>query len=43
MKIKYEFQDGEVIESEVEEQIGEVIIESRRLESNADRKERYHC
>ena len=43
MKIKYEFQDGKVIESEVEEQIGEVIIESRRLEANADRKERYHC
>ena len=43
MIIKYEFQDGEVIESEVEEQIGEIIIESRRLESNADRKERYHC
>ena len=43
MQIKYEFQNGEVIESEVEEQIGEVIIESRRLEANGDRKERYHC
>ena len=43
MKIKYEFQNGEVIESEVEERIGEVIIESRRLEANGDRKERYHC
>lgn len=43
MKIKYEFVNGEIIESEVEDKIGEVIVESRRLEANADRKERYHC
>lgn len=43
MKIKYEFVNGEVSEIEVEEKIGEIIVESRRLESNADRKERYHC
>lgn len=43
MKIMYEFVNGEVCEIEVEEQVGEIIVESRRLESNADRKERYHC
>ena len=43
MKIKYEFVDGTVSEVEVEESIGAVIIESRRLEDNLARKERYHC
>ncbi len=43
MKIKYEFADGTVSEVEVEESIGEVIIEYRRLEDNLSRKERYHC
>lgn len=43
MKIKYEFATGEVTEIEVEDSIGEIILESRRLESNGDRKERYHC
>lgn len=43
MKIKYEFADGTVSEVEVEESIGAVIIESRRLEDNLARKERYHC
>ena len=43
MKIKYEFADGTVSEVEVEESIGEVIIEDRRLEDNLSRKERYHC
>ena len=42
MKIKYEFADGTVSEVEVEESIGEVIIEDRRLEDNLSRKERYH-
>ena len=32
MKIKYEFADGTVSEVEVEESIGAVIIEDRRLE-----------
>ena len=43
MKIKYEFADGTVSEVEVEESIGAVIIEYRRLEDNLSRKERYHC
>ena len=43
MKIKYEFVDGTVSEVEVEESIGAVIIEDRRLEDNLSRKERYHC
>ncbi len=43
MKIKYEFADGTVSEVEVEESIGAVIIEDRRLEDNLARKERYHC
>ena len=37
MKIKYEFADGTVSEVEVEESIGEVIIEDRRLEDNLSR------
>ena len=40
MKIKYEFADGTVSEVEVEESIGAVIIEDRRLEDNLSRKER---
>lgn len=43
MKIKYEFADGTVSEVEMEESIGAVIIEDRRLEDNLSRKERYHC
>ena len=43
MKIKYEFAVGTVSEVEVEESIGAVIIEDRRLEDNLSRKERYHC
>ena len=43
VKIKYEFADGTVSEVEVEESIGAVIIEDRRLEDNLARKERYHC
>lgn len=43
MKIKYEFIDGTVSEVEVSEEIGGVIVESRRLEENLARKERYHC
>ncbi len=43
MKIKYEFADGTVVEVEVDESIGTVITESRRLEDNLSRKERYHC
>lgn len=43
MKIRYEFVDGEISEVEVAEEIGSVIVESRRLEDNLARKERYHC
>lgn len=43
MKIKYTFANGEVTEVEVSEEIGVVIIDSRRKEENLARKERYHC
>ena len=43
MKIRYEFVDGEISEVEVAEEIGSVIVESRCLEDNLARKERYHC
>ncbi len=43
MKIKYKFVDGTVAEIEVDESIGTVIKESRRLEGNLARKESYHC
>lgn len=43
MKIKYEFVDGTVSEVEVEESVGAVIIEDRRMEDNLSRRERYHC
>ena len=38
VKIKYEFADGTVSEVEVEESIGAVIIEDRRMEDNLARK-----
>lgn len=43
MKINYTFANGEVSEVEVNEEIGNVILDSRREENNLDRKERYHC
>lgn len=43
MKINYTFVNGEVSDVEVSEEIGTVILDSRREESNLDRKERYHC
>ena len=43
MKINYTFNNGENSEVEVNEQIGAVILESRRKEENLARKERYHC
>ena len=33
----------EKLKFEVAEEIGSVIVESRRLEDNLARKERYHC
>lgn len=43
MKINYTFANGEVSDVEVSEEIGTMILDSRREESNLDRKERYHC
>ena len=43
MKINYTFNNGENSEVEVNEEIGAVILESRRKEENLARKERYHC
>jgi len=43
MLIKYKFANGTITEVEVEESIGDVVVEMSRSESNADRKERYHC
>lgn len=43
MKINYTFANGETSDVEVSEEIGTVILDSRREEGNLDRKERYHC
>ena len=43
MKINYTFNNGENSELEVNEEIGAVILESRRKEEYLARKERYHC
>ncbi len=43
MIIKYKFADGSVKKVEVSDEIGCFIKESRRLEANLSRKERYHC
>ena len=43
MLIKYIFADGTVSEVEVDEELGNFIIESRQDEENLSRKERYHC
>lgn len=43
MKINYTFANGETSDVEVCEEIGTMILDSRREESNLDRKERYHC
>ena len=43
MKINYQFNNGENSEIEVSEELGAVILESRRKEENLARKERYHC
>lgn len=40
MKIKYEFANGEVVEIEVLEDLGEVIVEIERLEYNCNQTER---
>lgn len=43
MIIKYEFANGEITEVEVSEELGAVIIDSRRKEESLNRKERRHC
>lgn len=43
MKIIYKFADGSISEVEVEEEVGQAIIVSRREEENYERKMRYHC
>ena len=43
MKINYTFVNGDTSDVEVSEEIGNLILDSRRVESNQDRKERYHC
>lgn len=43
MKITYKFDDDTTSEVEVSEEIETFIMDSRRSESNYDRKERYHC
>ncbi len=42
MKIDYEFINGERTEVEVGDEIGRFILDSRRIEENKERKERYH-
>ena len=43
MTVEYKFADGTVSEVEVSEEIGTYIMDSRRKENSANRKERYHC
>ena len=43
MKITYKITTGEVTEIEVSNEMGTVIVDSRRKEENLERKERYHC
>lgn len=43
MKIRYEFANGDVMEVEVDESVGELILESRRREASLARQERRHC
>ena len=42
MKITYKFATGEVTEVEVSEEIGTVILESRRAEHAGNERHRYH-
>ena len=43
MIITYKFNDGTVSTIEVDDEIGSVIIESRKAEQANNRKHRYHC
>lgn len=43
MKIKYAFLDGTVTEVEVSDEVGAVIIDSRKAEHAQDERHHYHC
>jgi len=43
MKIKYEFADGTVSIVEVSDEIGGIIVDSRKAEHAQQEKQRYHC
>lgn len=43
MKISYKFVNNEIAEVEVPEEIGTFILDSRRMEHNAEERQRYHC
>lgn len=43
MKIKWQFNDGTKSELEVTDEIGTVILDSRRKEHALAERERYHC
>ena len=43
MILKYEFDNGDVSEVEVTEEQYNMVMESRREESNAERRHRAHC
>ncbi len=43
IKIKYAFLDGTMTEVEVSDEIGAVIIDSRKAEHAQDERHRYHC
>ena len=42
MKITYTFADGTISSTEVSDEIGAYIMDSRRKEENDDRRHRYH-
>ena len=43
MKITWQFADGTRSEVEAPDDIGTIILDARREESNLERKEKYHC
>ena len=43
MIINYRFVDGETAQVEVSDEIGNVIIESRRAEETVEREDRRYC
>ena len=43
MKVRYEFANGDVSEIEVDEEYGQIVMQSRREEKALQERERYHC